>query len=236
MKTPLPIASYRLSQVCGFAVSWGARFYVDGNEYRFTATNLEHLELLAKIRAALPKSPSAFWLLPFRDLVRSTTAGAIFAYAAQHSGDRVVRLLAVWLRGRRGGKLGTPTIAALYWGGDAPLRKTVVRALQRMHAWSALRRIEASEEDPRIRRLARQKRPRAYGSRMTQFIEHVTPCKSFAGETSLYECEGLQLDAGLQPRHQSFFRTILERIRRLVRGDGIKLEIRSTKYETNSNS
>jgi hypothetical protein len=220
MRTPLPVASYRLSKACGFSVVWGAMFVVDGDVFYFTATNIEHLELLAKIRAALPKAPSAFWLLPFRDLVRSTTAGAVFAYAAKYSRDPAMRCLAVWLRGRRGGKLGTPTIAALYWGSDAALRKAVVRALQRMHAWSALRRIEACEPEQRIRRLARQKRPRAYGSRMTQFIEHVTPCKSFAGETALYEREGLELDSGLQPRHRSFFRTILERIRRLVRGEG----------------
>jgi hypothetical protein len=40
----------------------------------------------------------------------------------------------------------------------------------------------------------------------------------------LYEREGLELDAGLQPRHQSFFRTILERIRRLVRETAVSPE------------
>jgi hypothetical protein len=219
MKTPFPIACYSLSKVCGFPVAWGTKFHVEGTECRFTASNIDHLELLVKIREARPAEPNRFWLLPFRDLVRSTTAGAIFAYAAQQTRDPDLRCLAVWLRGRRGGKLGAFVIASLYRGGDPTLRKAVVRALQRMHAWAALRRIEACEPEPRIRRLARQQTPRAYTSRMTQFIAHITPRKSLSGEMPFFAQEGLELDAGLAPRSQSYFRVILERIRRLVRGE-----------------
>lgn len=217
MKVPLPFTAHFLSVSCGFPVSWGAKFHVDGNEYRFTATNMAHLELLAKIRAAMPAEPSVYWLLPFRDLVRSTTVGAIFAYAAQHTRDPLMRCLAVWLRGRRGGRLGTAAIAGLYRGGDASLRKAVVRALQRMHAWAALRRIQACEPDPRIRRLAQQKGPRAYSSRMSEFIAHVTPGPRPSEATTFFEQEGLELGTALPPRSGSFFRAILDRIRSLVR-------------------
>jgi len=205
--------------VFDFPLIPGAKFQLDGNDYCLMKADIEALGLLAKIRSAWPTAANVYWLLPFRDVVRQCRGGTMFAFAAKQTRDPATRCLAVWLRGRRGGKLGSPTIAALYRGGDATLRKAVVRALQRMHAWSALRRIEACEPELRIRRLARQKKPRAYTSRMTQFIERVTPCKSFAGETTLYEREGLELDAGLQPRPQSFFRIILERIRRLVRGE-----------------
>jgi len=217
MKTPLPFAAYSLSMSCGFPFCWGGKFYVDGNEYHFTATNMAHLELLAKIRAARPKEPNVYWLLPFRNLVRSTTAGAIFAYAAQHTQDPAMRCLAVWLRGRRGGQLGSTSIAALYRRGDAPLRKAVIRALQRMHGWAALRRIQASEPDPRIRRLAQQKVPRAYSSRMSEFISRVTPGQRSSEATTFFEQEGLELGTALPPRSGSFFRAILDRIRRLVR-------------------
>jgi hypothetical protein len=224
MKTLLPLAAYSLSMSCGFPISWGAKFQVDGNEYRFGAANIEHLGLLAKLRAAWPREPSRSWLLPYRDLVRSLTAGAVFAYAAQQTRDPVTRCLAVWLRGRRGGKIGSAAVAGLYRGGDACLRKAVVRALQRMHAWAALRRIQACEPDPRIRRLARQKGPRDYRSRMSDFISHVTPGPRSSASATFFEQEGLELDAALPPRSGLFFRTILERIRWLVRTGTIQTQ------------
>jgi len=217
MKTLLPAVCASLSKLCCFPISMGMPFELDGIVYYFTLTNLKHLELLAKIREARPDTPNHLWLLPYRDLVRSLTSGAVFAYAAQQTRDPVVRCLAVWLRGRRGGRIGTAAIAGLYRGGDASLRKTVVRALQRMHAWAALRRMQACEPDSRIRRLAKQKGPRAYSNRMSEFISHVTPGPKPSDATTFFEQEGLELGAALPPRSGSFFRAILDRIRRLVR-------------------
>jgi hypothetical protein len=215
--TDINAACRALSLAFGFPLLTGTRFYLDGVRYCVTAADVEALAILARIRAAWPSTPNVHWLLPFRAVVRQCRAGTMFAYAAQQTQDPALRCLAVWLRGRRGGRLGSSTIAGLYRRGDVSLRKAVVRALQRMHAWAALRRIEACEPELRIRRLARQKTPRAYRSRMTQFITNVTP-RQPGGLPAFFEQQGLELDVGLQPRPATFFRAILERIRRLVRG------------------
>lgn len=191
-----------LALALGFPLLPGMRFELDGVRYCLTAADIEALRVLAKIRSAWPSQPDVYWLLPFRSLARRCRAGTIFAYAAQQSQDPAMRCLAVWLRGRRRGRLGSDAVARLYRG---------------MHAWAALRRIEACEDDPRIRRLARQKRPTAYGSRMTQFMTNVARGNARSGPARYFEQPGLELDAGRSPRPASFFRVILERIRRLVR-------------------
>jgi hypothetical protein len=209
----------RLAATFGFPIDFGLKFEVDGNKYRFHAGDIEVLSLLARILASRPHEANPYWLLPFRDEVRHVNAGVVLAYAAQRTRHPGLRCLAVWLRGRRGGTIGTPIIACLYRTTDFTLRKEVVRALQRMHAWAPLRRIEACEGEPRIRRLAGQRPARTYASRMGQFLQQVAPRKLPLSSPVLHEREGLNLHGGLPPKSPSFIRAVLERIRRLVRGE-----------------
>jgi hypothetical protein len=209
----------RLYATFGFSVGLGMRFQVDGKQYRFHAGDIHVLEELAAILARRPHDPNPYWLLPLREQIRHIHAGAVLAYAAGQTNHAALQCLAVWLRGRSGGKIGTPVIANLYRTTDFTVRKEVVRALQRMHAWAALRRIEWCEQSPRIHHLARQRPAKAYRSRMDRFLQQVAPCKLPLGSGRLHEQDGLNLHGGLPPRSPTFIRAVLERIRRLVRGD-----------------
>lgn len=209
----------RLAATFGFPIEPGLMFQVDGTGYRFHAGDIQLLNLLATILASRPRDPDPYWLLPFREHVRHVPAGVVLAYAAQRTNHPALRCLAVWMRGRRGGTIGTPVIASLYHTTDFTLRKEVVRALQRMHAWAPLRRIELCEQEPRIRQLARQRPARAYRGRMDRFLQQVAPCKAPLGSSTLHEQADLNLHGGLPPRTPAFIRSILERIRQLVRGE-----------------
>src|SRR5687768_10259391 len=114
--TDTAVICTQLSRVFGFPLIPGATFQLDGRDYCLMKADIEALGLLAEMRAAWPTAANVYWLLPFRDVVRQCRAGTIFAYAARRTRDPATRCLAVWLRGRRGGKLGSPTIASLYWG------------------------------------------------------------------------------------------------------------------------
>lgn len=213
---PLSVICDRLSKRCGFDIYVGKKFQLEGSQYRILAADIDALALLARLHAARPWPPNVYWLLPFRDLLRRPSAGMIFAYAAQQCRYPQLRCLAIWLRGRRGGKIGMHTMAALYRGGDATLRKEVTRALKRMQAWSELRRIQACDPEPRIRRLARQKPPQPYRTRMTQFMQQVTPCQSLPAHIPFFEQSHLEIQEPNPPKSPSFIRSILERIRALV--------------------
>jgi hypothetical protein len=208
----------RHSSLLGCAVPLEGEFEVDGKSYCLGHVDLEALALLAKLVIENPWPANPRWLLPFRTRLRQLGAGVIFAYVAQQTPYPVPRCLAIWLRGRRGGAIGTYAIASLSRSDDPVQRKEVVRALKRMHAWAALRRIEASEPIARIRRLARQKPPRDYRARMSQFLQHVTPRTLPSSVAGLYENADIDLQGGVPPRSPGLIRAILEHIRTLVRG------------------
>ncbi len=76
-------------------------------------------------------------LVRFRRRVREVMeapARAAIAYFAVQTGNPACRRVAVWLRGRCRGMLGTVAFGRLWAKADLPLRKELTRALKRMDA------------------------------------------------------------------------------------------------------
>jgi len=128
-----------------------------------------------------------------------------------------LRLIAIWLRGQCGGYLGTELLAKLSTDEDEAIRAKVAGALQRMSGWSVLEGMARHDPSPRIRRIASQRMPCGFQSRLRRFTDH-TPALPFkAAETPLYLSPRFEISRAAQPKSIEFIRHVLERIRALVR-------------------
>ena len=158
-------------------------------------------------------------LLSFRPRVREVMAAlprAVLAYFAAQTSDPACRRLAIWLRGRCRGTLGTLTFERLWADAELPLRRELTRAFKRMDAWSYLRRIEQDDPDPRIRQMARQPTPRSFDGRLLRFLTCVDPTETPKGETTMFMHDEVDLDNGRPAKPRWLIRRLLEHIRELV--------------------
>jgi hypothetical protein len=81
-----------------------------------------------------------FRLRPQIRQVQAIDATPVLCLVVERTDDPTLRILAIWLRGRCGGSLGTSSLAAFATAADDRTRKEVARALKRMGAWAATAR------------------------------------------------------------------------------------------------
>lgn len=156
----------------------------------------------------------------FRQIVRSRPIiglmGCLFVQ------DLEVRRLAIWLLGRCGRCRNVGLIAKFRTHPDRSVRKEVARALRHMNAFRELTEFVASENDPRIRRLATLPPRDSYQRRMGRYLEQdvervaVGPIPSHSRMPLRFF---VSIGSGKPAKTVEFIRRILEDIRRLVRGD-----------------
>lgn len=195
------------------------RFCVSGKKFRLGAAGLRTLRVLCELGDKSLTTNDVSWLLPLRPRIREierANARAALCLAISHTNQERLRLLAIWLRGRCGGSLGTSIVAAYATSPDRMFRKEVARCLKRMSGWSELRLMEASELDPQIRRLATQASPATYKSRLSQFCQNVRLSGTSPTESQLYVSAAVDNRQGRPPRPAWLIRLFLERIHRLV--------------------
>jgi hypothetical protein len=131
-----------------------------------------------------------------------------------------MRVLAIWLRGRCGGYLGTSTIASFAYAPEYELQKECVRALQRLSGWAELEEIANHASHPRIRQLAAQPAVKPLGERLAAMLKHVHSMSASEVPPSkpkfwLRSGHVLKYTA---PKSVAAIRDILWRIKRLVSG------------------
>lgn len=127
-----------------------------------------------------------------------------------------VRQIAIWLRGRCGGCVGTDAIGQFRYHSDVRMRKVVTIALRQMHAWHYLREIAEHDPDTNIRRLAAQNRPEEYANRLAQFMTNVSGNPNDRSPTKrlrLRLAESVKLKASNLPKSIELIRHYLKRIR-----------------------
>jgi hypothetical protein len=193
-----------------------------GRRYRVGVHGISAMQLvidMANASGGELSEPRA--LLAFRRRVREVMAApprAVLAYFAAQTNDPACRRLAIWLRGRCRGTLGTLMFWRLWADAELSLRRELTRAFKRMDAWHYLRRIEEDDPDPRIRQMARQPVPRSFDSRLLRFLNCVHPTETPKGETTLFIHHEVDLDSGRPAKPRWLIRRLLEHIRALVRG------------------
>lgn len=205
----------------GFPVYFGYRYRLAGRRQVLIDAGIKSLELLSTIHSAIPQTVNPYWLLPFRDKIRTIhrlDAKSILSHVVDSTSDRNIRILAIWSRGRCGGHLGTEMLAKYATFADDTIRKEVVRALVRMNAWSRLAAVAENEVNPRIRRLATSRPPAEFTTRLGQFGRNVARTLSRAGRQPFYIAGDLEITQSKPGKPVSFIRAVLERIRDLVHG------------------
>jgi hypothetical protein len=200
-------------------------FYVGGQRFRLGPSGLRTLRLFIEIGEKSRAATDRFWLLSLRPQIREMEQGnarAALCLAVSRARDERLRVLAIWLRGRCGGTLGTSIVATHAKSPQRLMRKEVARCLCRMSGWADLRQIEACEADPRIRRLASQSGPVTHVSRLKRFCQNVSQFAAPPGEPQLFLAPGIESRQGRPPRPPWLIRLFLERIHRLVNLEAVK--------------
>lgn len=181
------------------------------------------LDLLAKVCRAR-SSGNKLWALQSRPTLRRirtkdincrTGVRRAFKVVIEQTESDEVRQIAIWLRGRNGGSIGTEAIGQFSRHPDMRMRKIVTKALKRMHAWHLLREIAETDPDSQIRKLAVQTPAEAYSTRLTQFLKNVEhePSGLRTTKTPLSLSETVQLKVMNLPKSLELIRFYLKRIR-----------------------
>jgi hypothetical protein len=208
----------RISKLVGFPADAMHSFRLS-KKYRLRESGVAALRLLEKIYDGIPKAPHRHWLCRFRPAIREIrrlNETAVLTQVVNRTSIREVRILAIWLRGRCGGHLGTDSIAQYATSADATVRKEVVRALVRMNAWGKLAEIAKRERDPRIRQLATSRSSADFRVRLDRFAVHVTPAEVTGPTQSFYVSPNVEFGKWHPAKSIEYIRQILQRIRNLV--------------------
>lgn len=205
----------------GFPAHEHYRFYLGGHHCYVTLGGVDTLGLLLKIYRASQASTDIRWALAVREEVRrikSLNARWVLSLVIERTPDPRMRVLAIWLRGRCGGYIGTSILADYASSPDFQTRKETARALKRMSGWTHLAKMAASDPDARIRRIATPAPAKPYSSRLAKFSSNIHPVAVSTERRHLWVLPCLRIGEGKPPKSVTAIRAILERIHRLVTG------------------
>ena len=136
-------------------------------------------------------------------------------------GSEESRRIALWLLGRSGNSKVIPILRLFASHSRRRLRLAAVHALRRLRARAELVEIAAYDADPVIRQLAGSATQRTFASHLQRFVND-----DLSGVPRVSEREPQPLlwnvsdSAGRPPKSTEIIRTILERLRNLLRGNG----------------
>ena len=210
-----------MSNLLGFPAHIGYPFSVGDRQCCLIADGVETLTLLTKIYHACTSSDKLTWALAVREEVRRIevlNARGVLSLVVQRTPDPRMRRLAIWLRGRCGGYIGTAIVANFTSVPDFQTRKEAVRALKRMSGWAQLAQVASSDTSARIRRIAMPLPAKPYRNRLAKFSYNIEPIAASSVRGHLWVLPSLRLGSGKPPKSESAIRLLLERIHLLVSG------------------
>jgi hypothetical protein len=141
----------------------------------------------------------------------------LLGYIIENTNSTSICRLAIWLLGRCRSTIATESVAARANHPDPKMRREVVRALQRMHGWSELRKFLETEQDSAIRRMAMPRPPKRYGARLQEFLGNVAARAVPPSQQPLIITQHCDLAAGRPAKPRWMIRYLLERIQYWVR-------------------
>ncbi len=181
----------------GFPNDKRFRFRIDGRWHRINSDGAEVLTLLEQIYDASVVPNDQYWALRVRPQIRRIeflNVRSVLVLVLEKTSDLRMRLLAIWLRGRCGGYLGTSTIASFAHSTGFETQKECVRALRRLSGWADLREIACNAKHPRIRNLATQRAVKPLAKRLSRMMENVRPIPVSSRRSRIWILPGLVLD------------------------------------------
>jgi hypothetical protein len=205
----------------GFPANGDYTYNLHGRRYRVGSSGSRTLKLLTEIYDSCAACADQSWPFSVRKQIKQVqdlNASALLCLVVERTDDPTVRILAIWLRGRCGGSLGTASLAKFAHHPDDQIRKEVARALKRMGAWAQLREMAENDTSERIRRMATSEPSRPYRDRLSDFSRRFPRVNVASVKQPLFVSPQLELGQGRPPKSRSVIRMILERIHRIVAG------------------
>ncbi len=220
-----------------YRVTWRDKYSVSdrivefgGQRYRCHAKDLAAVRFLLQLEldrmAPAGEQAAPPEMLSLRDDFRRLIADQPVAglIACLGVGSHETRRLAIWLLGQCGNSRAIPALCLFTTRRPRDLRVAMVRALRRLRARAELREIAEQDEDPWIRQYAAAGTERIFKSHLQHYLredaqrvtrgEHQAPARM----PLVWNLTELS-DA--RPKSTDFIRSILERIRSLLRGNGM---------------
>ncbi len=205
----------------GLPASIDRDYCVAGRRFQIGSSDMRTLKLLKEIyeACALPGRGRGLFSVRVKIVeARALNSTSLLCLVAERTDDQAVRVLAIWLRGRCGGSLGTASLARFATHPDRQTRKETARALKRMGAWAPLRVMAESDTSERVRRMATSEPPKNYRERLASFSRGIPRIGPASANFPLFVSPELIFGQARPPKPASAIRSVLERIHRLIAG------------------
>ena len=212
-----------LDEIAGFnASNWRTLVRVGGTPYQIQQAGVRAIKLAVKIWWLTEHKYSLFSLRSEIRAVRKTLCRAALTHLIEVTTNEQLRLIAIWLRGQCGGYLGTEVLAKYSTADAEAVRLKVAGAMHRMSGWSVLERMSASDPSLRVRRRASPRSPREFRSSLRQYADSVMSLpvaeKDHSLTAPIYIAKDFLFSPPRAPKSVELIRSVLERIRFIVRG------------------
>jgi hypothetical protein len=206
------------SHYVGCLLDSGHTFKLGGRKYLVRSAGVQAVTLAIQMLWRVEGKSS---LMPLRAEIRALTAkncSAVLTHLIEVADDRRLRIIAIWLRGRCRGHIGTHVIAGFAHYPDERTRVAVAKALRQLNDWNVLRDMSTDDESARVRRLASPRNKRAFRTRLVEYSENVAPTPIGRPHRFLYLSPSFVIQQSKRIRSVQLIREVLERIRYLVHG------------------
>lgn len=203
-------------------------YFRQGNHrHRITNRGWQTLHLLAELYKCYAAGTDRNCLIRARRIIRQLdkfASAACLNFVIRRTKLGRLRLLAVWIRGRVGGTLGSSRFEGFANHPNPRVRKEIARAAKRMSAWKLLRQMVHNERlradcCERVIRmattLASERRP--FSDRLAKTISRVRREETTPHETKTFVADSVNTNQPHPPKRGSLIGRVLMRIRSLVR-------------------
>jgi hypothetical protein len=201
------------NNLVGFPVKATHKFRINGAKYRIGNTGVKAIELALEL---LRRQRSSESLLALRPLIRDCTQGdckAALSLLIEQTPNHELKKIAIWLRGRLGGYIGSKAISNQVHSEDEKMRFVAAKALRRMNGWSTLAVVSEIDPSERVRRIATLSAPRQFRERLSGFSKNVETIPVSPKPISMFWSRLIDLNNPIRTKSIELIRRLLVRIR-----------------------
>ncbi len=206
-----------INKLAGFPVEAGHKIYVNGQRFRVGNPGVKAIELAVELLDHRTRFQS---LLRFRSAIReceTESCRAALSHLIEMTPSHDMRIIALWLRGRCGGYVGSQMIAKLAESEEERVRFLAAKAMQKMGVWATLADMAKNDPSERVRRIAAPRSTRKFRERLSSFSLNVESIPHTAKQRELFWSSEIDLRNPVRSKSLDFIRRVLLRIKNSVR-------------------
>ena len=206
-----------INSLAGFRVQATSKIQINGQTYRIGDQGVKAIELAIELLDRRTRFQS---LLSLRSDIQSCkldNCKAALTYLIERTPNYNLKIIALWLRGRCGGYVGSQLIAGFADSQDEKMRYLASKAMQRMGVWSTLADMAKNDPSERVRRIAATRPPRKFRERLSTFSNNLEEIPHTTKQRGLFWSSAIDVRRPIGTKSVELIRLLLERIRRLQR-------------------